>query len=90
MIQAFAGFCTYFVIMAENGFLPWRLLGLRQHWNAASVNDLEDSYGQVTILSFYKPKLFFLQSLQFFPNNMQKQKLIIIFWALKYIILFHH
>jgi hypothetical protein len=25
MIQAFAGFCTYFVIMAENGFLPWCL-----------------------------------------------------------------
>ena len=46
MIQAFAGFCTYFVIMAENGFLPLRLIGLRQHWNAASINDLEDSYGQ--------------------------------------------
>jgi sodium/potassium-transporting ATPase subunit alpha len=46
MIQAFAGFCTYFVIMAENGFLPWRLIGLRQHWNSASINDLEDSYGQ--------------------------------------------
>ena len=46
VIQAFAGFCTYFVIMAENGFMPWRLVGLRQLWNAASVNDLEDSYGQ--------------------------------------------
>ena len=46
MIQAFAGFCTYFVIMAENGFLPWRLIGLRRHWNSVSINDLEDSYGQ--------------------------------------------
>ncbi len=46
MIQAFAGFCTYFVIMAESGFLPLRLIGLRQHWNSISINDLEDSYGQ--------------------------------------------
>lgn len=37
---------TYFVIMSENGFLPMRLFGLRNQWDASSVNDLEDSYGQ--------------------------------------------
>merc|ERR1712029_753130 len=46
MIQASAGFFVYFVIMAENGFWPQKLLGLRQKWDAQSVNDLEDSYGQ--------------------------------------------
>ena len=46
MIQASAGFFTYFVIMAENGFLPNRLLGLRKGWDSKAVNDLEDSYGQ--------------------------------------------
>lgn len=46
MIQALAGFFTYFVILAENGFLPSRLLGIRVHWDDKYVNDLEDSYGQ--------------------------------------------
>lgn len=46
MIQALAGFFTYFVIMAENGFLPWTLLGVRVNWDHRDVNDLEDSYGQ--------------------------------------------
>ncbi|XP_025029364.1 sodium/potassium-transporting ATPase subunit alpha-2-like isoform X2 [Python bivittatus] len=46
MIQALAGFFTYFVIMAENGFLPLTLPGIRLHWDDHSVNDLEDSYGQ--------------------------------------------
>ncbi|KAI0231032.1 Sodium/potassium-transporting ATPase subunit alpha [Lamellibrachia satsuma] len=46
MIQASAGFFTYFVIMAENGFWPSRLLGLRREWDSKSINDLEDSYGQ--------------------------------------------
>ncbi|XP_072524691.1 sodium/potassium-transporting ATPase subunit alpha-2 [Salminus brasiliensis] len=46
MIQALAGFFTYFVILAENGFLPYTLLGLRLKWDDRSVNDLEDSYGQ--------------------------------------------
>ena len=45
-IQAGAGFFTYLVIMAENGFLPSRLLGLRQSWESKHINDLEDSYGQ--------------------------------------------
>nr|AEH68840.1 putative Na+/K+-ATPase alpha subunit [Macrotritopus defilippi] len=46
MIQASAGFFTYFVIMAENGFWMSRLLGIRKNWDSMGVNDLEDSYGQ--------------------------------------------
>jgi sodium/potassium-transporting ATPase subunit alpha len=46
MIQASAGFFVYFVIMAENGFFPMRLLGLRRAWDSPAVNDVEDSYGQ--------------------------------------------
>jgi len=46
MIQAAAGFFTYFIILAENGFLPSRLFGIRKQWDSKGVNDLEDSYGQ--------------------------------------------
>lgn len=46
MIQALGGFFTYFVILAENGFLPTSLLGIRLDWDDRSKNDLEDSYGQ--------------------------------------------
>merc|ERR1712214_170376 len=46
MIQASAGFFVYLVIMAENGFLPEDLLGLRKYWDSAAINDLKDSYGQ--------------------------------------------
>merc|ERR1739841_125781 len=45
-IQASAGFFVYFVILAENGFWPGRLFGIRRSWDSAAVNDLEDSYGQ--------------------------------------------
>ena len=37
---------VYFVIMAENGFKPDRLFGLRKNWDSRAVNDLQDSYGQ--------------------------------------------
>lgn len=46
MIQAAAGFFVYFVIMAENGFLPLQLFGIRKQWDSKAVNDLTDSYGQ--------------------------------------------
>ncbi|XP_077287532.1 sodium/potassium-transporting ATPase subunit alpha-like [Arctopsyche grandis] len=46
MIQAVAGFFVYYVIMAENGFWPMRLFGIRTQWDSKSVNDLQDSYGQ--------------------------------------------
>ncbi|PSN38189.1 Sodium/potassium-transporting ATPase subunit alpha [Blattella germanica] len=45
-MQAAAGFFCYFYIMAEHGFFPSRLFGLRQEWNSKNVNDLEDSFGQ--------------------------------------------
>nr|XP_019958015.1 PREDICTED: sodium/potassium-transporting ATPase subunit alpha-2-like [Paralichthys olivaceus] len=46
MIQALGGFFTYFVILAENGFLPITLVGIRIDWDAREVNDVEDTYGQ--------------------------------------------
>ncbi|XP_056653001.1 sodium/potassium-transporting ATPase subunit alpha-3 isoform X1 [Monodelphis domestica] len=46
MIQALGGFFAYFVILAENGFLPSNLVGIRLNWDDRTVNDLEDSYGQ--------------------------------------------
>merc|ERR1712183_353741 len=45
MIQASAGFFVYFVILAENGFLPGYLIGLRAEWDNREINDLQDSYG---------------------------------------------
>ncbi|XP_078100168.1 sodium/potassium-transporting ATPase subunit alpha-1-like [Sander vitreus] len=44
--QAVAGFYTNFVILAENGFYPLDLLGIRGIWEDNNINDLEDSYGQ--------------------------------------------
>merc|ERR1712003_266928 len=46
MIQASAGFFVYFVIMAENGFWPSRLIGLRKDWDNIANEAVEDSYGQ--------------------------------------------
>lgn len=45
-MQAAAGFMAYFVVMAECGFWPSRLLGIRALWDSKVVNDLVDSYGQ--------------------------------------------
>ncbi|XP_015784858.1 sodium/potassium-transporting ATPase subunit alpha [Tetranychus urticae] len=45
-IQAAAGFFTYFVVMAENGFLPNILFGIRNDWDSRAINDVIDSYGQ--------------------------------------------
>jgi len=38
--------------MAESGFWPARLLGLREPWNSR-VNDLEDAFGQEWVCDFY-------------------------------------
>ncbi|XP_076156351.1 sodium/potassium-transporting ATPase subunit alpha-3-like [Alosa pseudoharengus] len=46
MIQALAGFFTYFVILAENGFLPSVLVGKRLEWDDRANNEVEDYYGQ--------------------------------------------
>ena len=45
-LQASAGFFVYAVILAENGFLPTDLPGLRKAWDSQAINDLKDSYGQ--------------------------------------------
>ncbi len=46
MIEAFAAFFTYLVIMSENGFFPMRLLWIRREWDSKAVPDVEDSFGQ--------------------------------------------
>ena len=56
MIQACGGFFTYFVIMAENGFVPRYLFGIRERWDSKSITDLVDSYGQ----EWVSPPPFFL------------------------------
>jgi len=53
MIQAAAGFFVYFVIMAENGFLPMKLFGIRKQWDSKAINDLPDSYGQEWVISYF-------------------------------------
>ena len=52
MIATSAGFFTYYVIMAMNGFLPGRLNFISKLWDSMSINDLEDSYGQEWVLHF--------------------------------------
>jgi len=32
--------------MAENGFMPYKLIGIRREWDSRAVNDLPDSYNQ--------------------------------------------
>lgn len=46
MIEASGAFFAFFVVLAENGFWPSRLLGIRKSWESTYVNDLRDSYGQ--------------------------------------------
>jgi sodium/potassium-transporting ATPase subunit alpha len=46
MIQASAGFFTYFSVMAHHGFWPRDLFGLREDWDDKDVLFIEDSYGQ--------------------------------------------
>lgn len=46
MIQASAGFFTYFWIMADNGFFPMKLIQLRSEWDSRAINNVLDSYGQ--------------------------------------------
>ena len=46
MIQAAAGFFSYFVIMAQNGFWISKLVGIRREWDSKAITDLTDSYNQ--------------------------------------------
>ncbi|XP_063038198.1 LOW QUALITY PROTEIN: potassium-transporting ATPase alpha chain 1 [Melospiza melodia melodia] len=45
-IQSFAGFTDYFVAMAQEGWWPYLVLGLRPRWEDAHEQELQDSYGQ--------------------------------------------
>ncbi|XP_030569601.1 sodium/potassium-transporting ATPase subunit alpha isoform X3 [Drosophila novamexicana] len=46
VIQTVACFFTFFAIMAEHGFPPSKLIGIRHNWDSKDVEDLEDGYGQ--------------------------------------------
>ncbi|XP_030377311.1 sodium/potassium-transporting ATPase subunit alpha [Scaptodrosophila lebanonensis] len=46
VIQTVACFFTFFAIMAEHGFPPRRLLGIRHDWDSKDVDDLLDGFGQ--------------------------------------------
>lgn len=52
IIQASGSFFAYFIIMAEQGFLPFRLYGIRNDWEMQGINDLKDSYGQEWVSFF--------------------------------------
>ncbi|CAJ0934264.1 unnamed protein product [Ranitomeya imitator] len=45
-MEGFSGFVNYFTVLAEQGFLPATVLGLRVQWEKKTNNELEDSYGQ--------------------------------------------
>lgn len=46
VLESIGAFFTWFVVMAECGFWPSRLIGIRAQWESKAINDLEDSYGQ--------------------------------------------
>ncbi|KAM4015308.1 potassium-transporting ATPase alpha chain 2-like [Anomaloglossus baeobatrachus] len=45
-MESYSGFVNYFTVMAQQGFLPALLIGLRVNWEDKTMNELEDSYGQ--------------------------------------------
>ena len=46
IMQAAGAYFTYLVILAQNGFLPDFIFGLRMPWDSQGFNDLVDSFGQ--------------------------------------------
>ncbi|XP_040182315.1 potassium-transporting ATPase alpha chain 2 isoform X2 [Rana temporaria] len=46
IIQSVAGFLTYFTVFAEQGFLPYTLIGIRVRWEDPTNQEVLDSYGQ--------------------------------------------
>ncbi|KAJ8713516.1 hypothetical protein PYW07_013886 [Mythimna separata] len=46
LIEFAAGMYAYFIVMAEYGFYPGDLFGIRQRWDNEAVTDLVDSRGQ--------------------------------------------
>ena len=59
VLQATAGFFTYFVIMAENGFIPSMLFGLRKPWDDRDIHDLKDYYGQEWVSAAVMTRTFY-------------------------------
>ena len=45
LIEAAGGLFTYMVCMAESGWWPSKLLGLRLYWDSIYINDMRDSFG---------------------------------------------
>ncbi|XP_072947466.1 sodium/potassium-transporting ATPase subunit alpha-like [Epargyreus clarus] len=46
LIEFSAGMFAYFIVMAEHGFYPRDLFGIRQRWDNEAVSDVQDSLGQ--------------------------------------------
>ncbi|KAH9632462.1 hypothetical protein HF086_014546 [Spodoptera exigua] len=46
LIEFAAGMYAYFIVMAEFGFYPDSLFGIRQKWDNVAVSDVTDSLGQ--------------------------------------------
>nr|XP_033773234.1 potassium-transporting ATPase alpha chain 2 isoform X2 [Geotrypetes seraphini] len=46
IMQSIGAFLNYFTVMAQQGFLPYTLLGIRVPWENINDQELEDSYGQ--------------------------------------------
>ncbi|KAM4651189.1 potassium-transporting ATPase alpha chain 2 [Discoglossus pictus] len=46
IIQSVGAFLNYFTLYAQNGFLPYTLIGIRVPWEDVTNNELVDSYGQ--------------------------------------------
>lgn len=46
VVESVAGMLTYFVVMAQYGFLPALVIGIRDNWNSQALNAVVDSYGQ--------------------------------------------
>lgn len=49
-IEAAGCMFTYFVVYAQNGFLPSLLINARQEWENASNDNFKDSYGQEWVI----------------------------------------
>ncbi|CAH0729792.1 unnamed protein product, partial [Brenthis ino] len=46
LVEVAAGMYAYFIVMAEHGFYPPQLFGIREQWDNEAVSDVEDSLGQ--------------------------------------------
>uniref|UniRef100_A0A915LBR9 Sodium/potassium-transporting ATPase subunit alpha n=2 Tax=Romanomermis culicivorax TaxID=13658 RepID=A0A915LBR9_ROMCU len=74
IIETVGSYFTYFVVFGECGFWPRILFGIRDDWDNAAINAVEDSYGQEWT---YVQRKFLEQTVQsaYFVSN------VIIQWA---------